>query len=132
MSNNTVDALLKAGVPVGIRVAHKHGWINDTHGNAAVIFTPGGDYVLVMMLYQPTWLDFSESLPLIAEVSREVYNYYNPNEPLAQVRQGYIPTVDECNYTFDDPLVGEISSPFFLDLNDTSLFYQPANAPIDG
>jgi beta-lactamase class A/uncharacterized protein YraI len=98
MSNNTVDALLKAGVPEGIRVAHKHGWIDDTHGNAALFFTPGGDYVIVMMLYQPTWLNFQESLPVIAEVSRQVYNYYNPDAPLDAIRDGFIPEAGSCNF----------------------------------
>ena len=69
MSNNTVDALLKAGVPADTRVAHKHGWIPDTHGNAAVFFTLGGDYIIAMMLHQPEWLSYDESLPVIAEVS---------------------------------------------------------------
>jgi hypothetical protein len=125
MSNNTVDALLKAGVPSGVRVAHKHGWINDTHGNAGVFFTPGGDYVMVMMLFQPEWLEFTESLPLIAEVSRTVYNYYNPTEPLQEVRQGYIPTVEECNYAADSPLVGEIAAPYFLSTLEPGLFFNP-------
>ncbi len=98
MSNNTVDALLKAGVPADTRVAHKHGWINDTHGNAAVFFTPGGDYVIVMMLHQPDWLFFEESLPVIADVSRQVYNYYNPDAPQAEVREGFIPETATCNF----------------------------------
>ncbi len=107
MSNNTVDALLKAGVPAGARVAHKHGWIADTHGNAAVFFTPGGDYVIAMMLFQPSWLNFQESLPVIAEVSRRVYNYFNPERPLAEIRQGYIPDANSCNFA-GDPLVQDL------------------------
>lgn len=115
MTNNTVDALLKAGVPEEIPVAHKHGWVDDTHGNAALFFTPGGDYVLVMMLHRPGWMLFTESLPVIAEVSRTVYNHYNPDQPLDEVREGYIPGTDECNYTFEDELVTSLTSPFFLD-----------------
>ena len=103
MSGNTVDALLKAGAPAETRVAHKHGWIADTHGNAAVFFTPGGDYVIVMMLRQPQWLNFQESLPLIAEVSRRVYNFFNPDAPMPEIREGYIPAAGECNYR-GDPL----------------------------
>ncbi|MCY4019509.1 MAG: serine hydrolase [Chloroflexi bacterium] len=112
MSNNTVDALLKAGVPAGTRVAHKHGWIADTHGNAALFFTPGGDYVIAMMLYQPQWLNFQESLPLIAEVSRRVYNYFNPEGPQAEIRDGYIPDAGSCNYN-GDPLVADIMQPIW-------------------
>ena len=107
MSNNTVDALLKAGVPADIRVAHKHGWIDDTHGNAAVFFTPGGDYVIAMMLHQPEWLNFQESLPIIAEVSRQVYNYFNPTEPQQVIRDGFIPETDSCNYA-GDPLTADL------------------------
>jgi beta-lactamase class A/uncharacterized protein YraI len=109
MSSNTVDALLKAGVPADTRVAHKHGWIEDTHGNAAVFFTPGGDYVVVMMLHQPDWLYFEESLPVIAEVSRQVYNYYNPDAPLAEVRDGFIPEAGSCNFA-GTALIGDLMS----------------------
>jgi beta-lactamase class A len=112
MSNNTVDALLKAGVPEDTRVAHKHGWIDDTHGNAAVFFTPGGDYVIVMMLYQPTWLNFQESLPVIAEVSREVYNYFNPDAPMEAIRDGFIPEAGSCNFA-GSLLIDDLTSATF-------------------
>ena len=112
MSNNTVDALLKAGVPEDTRVAHKHGWIDDTHGNAAVFFTPGGDYVIVMMLYQPTWLNFQESLPTIAEVSRHVYNYYNPDAPMDAIRDGFIPEAGSCNFA-GSPLINDLTAGIF-------------------
>jgi len=126
MSNNTVDGLLKAGVPADVRVAHKHGWVDDTHGNAGVFFTPGGDYVLVMMLHKPVWLDFTtESLPLLAEVSRTVYNYFNSDEPLNQVREGYIPGPDECSYNAADPLVNDLAAPNFLEQLDPLQFYNP-------
>jgi uncharacterized protein YraI len=112
MSNNTVDALLKAGVPEDTRVAHKHGWINDTHGNAAVFFTPGGDYVIVMMLFQPEWLNFQESLPVIAEVSRQVYNYYNPEAPMPAIRDGFIPEAGTCNFA-GTPLIDDLTAATF-------------------
>jgi len=114
MSNNTVDALLKAGVPFDTRVAHKHGWIDDTHGNAAVFFTPGGDYVIASMMFQPEWLNFQESLPVIAEISRRVYNYYNPDAPQPIVRDGFIPEAGTCNFA-GDPLVGDLMQPVWDD-----------------
>lgn len=112
MANNNVDALLKAGVPADIAVAHKHGWVADTHGNAAVFFTPGGDYVIVMMLHEPTWLQYEQSLPVIANVSRTVYNFYNPDAPLAEVREGFIPPANECNYA-GSPLIADLISPTY-------------------
>lgn len=107
MSNNTVDALLKSGAPADTRVAHKHGWISDTHGNAALFFTPGGDYAMAMMLFQPEWLNFEESLPLFAEASRLVYNHFNPDAPQQSDREWLIPDVNSCNY-FGDPLVVDL------------------------
>lgn len=108
MAANQVDSLLRSGVPRNIAVAHKHGWISDTHGNAAIFFTPGGHYALVMLLYKPQRLDFlSESLPLFAEVSREVYNAFNPSQPLLEIRPSYVPPLSECDYV-DSPLLWEI------------------------
>ena len=103
MSNNTVDALLKTGAPAATRVAHKHGWIPDTHGNAALFFTPGGDYVVAMLLFQPEWLNFQASLPLFTEVSRRIYNHFNPQQPYLDERDWTIPDVNSCNY-FGDAL----------------------------
>lgn len=134
MSENTVDGLLKAGAPANIRVAHKHGWVNDTHGNAGIFFTPGGDYIMVMMLHKPEFLSFStESLPTLAETSRLVYNFYNPTLQLPEVREGYIPGPDECNYTSTDPLVENLANPTFLLNNDPALFYSanPANVGVE-
>jgi uncharacterized protein YraI len=116
MANNTVDAFAKAGVPQDITVAHKHGWTAETHGNAAIVFTPNGDYVLVMMMYQPTWLVFQESLPMVAETSRLMFNYLNPELALTQIRDGFIPETQACNFA-GTTLADEIASPFFLETN---------------
>ncbi|MCY3945746.1 MAG: serine hydrolase [Anaerolineaceae bacterium] len=107
MRNNTVDALLRAGVPSGTEVAHKHGWIADTHSNAALFRTPGGDYVIVLLLKRPQWLDFQRSLPLMAEVSRLVYNAYNPGAALDSIREGFIPEAARCNFSAS-PLIDEL------------------------
>lgn len=99
MSGNRIGALLEVGVPEGIQVAHKHGWINDTHGDAGIVFTPGGNYVLVVVLHNPTWLNFEESFPLIEDISLTVYNYYNPDAPLTQTRQSNVPEVCDLSNT---------------------------------
>ena len=44
---------------------------------------------------------------MIAEVSRRVYNYFNPERPLAEIRQGYIPDANSCNFA-GDPLVQDL------------------------
>ncbi len=103
--------LMSAGVPADTRVAHKHGWVPDTHGNAGIVFTPGGDYVLVVALHNPTWLDFSESFPLITDISRTIYNYYNPTTPVTEDRTPYIVPVEECKVA-GSPIVDELASTY--------------------
>lgn len=81
MQQNRIDSLIEEGVPPETAVAHRHGWINDTHGDAGIIFSPEGDYVLVVILYKPNWLEWEISSPLIADVSRIVYNFFNFDTP---------------------------------------------------
>lgn len=111
MSENNLGEplLMSAGVPAQTRVAHKHGWTADTHGNAGIVFSPGGDYVLVVALHNPTWLDFSESFPLITEISRTVYNYFNPDAPAETNREANIVEVSECNVA-SMPIIDELTS----------------------
>jgi len=78
MSMNRIDSLVEAGVPVGTRVAHKQGFTGDTHADAALVFSPGGDFALVVFLYRPQWLEWDESAPLIADIATATYNYFNP------------------------------------------------------
>lgn len=78
MSGNQIDSLIEAGVPEGTRVAHKHGWVGDTHADAALVFSPGGDFILVAFLYRSQWLEWEESAPLIADIAQATYNYFNP------------------------------------------------------
>ncbi|MDY7042313.1 MAG: serine hydrolase, partial [Chloroflexota bacterium] len=77
MTQNRIDALIEAGVPQGTLVAHKHGWIGDTHADAGIVFSPGGDYVLCMYLYHPDWLEWEVSSPIMADLSQAVYHYFN-------------------------------------------------------
>ncbi len=108
MSANQINVLTEAGVPAGTRVAHKHGWIDDTHGDAAIVFTPGGDFVLAMALFQPEWLSYELSWPLMAEIARLVYNAYNPDSPLNAIHPG---AVDETCDLAGSSLLAELSLP---------------------
>jgi hypothetical protein len=78
LSMNRIDSFVEAGVPVEARVVHKHGWTGDTHADAALVFSKGGDFVLVTFLYRPGWLEWEESAPLIADIATVTYNYFNP------------------------------------------------------
>ncbi len=82
LARNKIGVLIEAGVPDGTRVAHKHGWVSvngiiNTIGDAGIVYTPGGNYILVIFLYHPQQLVWEPASKLIADLSRAVYNYYN-------------------------------------------------------
>lgn len=119
MANNNVDGLLRTGAPADTRVAHKHGWIDDTHTNAGIFFTDGGDYVMTMALHSNVldatgsrYLSFATTLPVFSESSRQVYNYFNPDAPQAENREGFIPDAPTCNFA-GTPLVTDLMQPIW-------------------
>ncbi len=96
MDANTINVFLESGVPVGTRVMHKHGWIDDTHGDAGIVIGPEGAYVFVVTLYADTsWLSFERTATVIGELSRMAWNHFNPLTPLGASRAGIVPEV--CN-----------------------------------
>jgi uncharacterized protein YraI/beta-lactamase class A len=91
LSTDKIGVMIEAGVPSSVVVAHKHGWIDDTHGDAALVLTSGGDYVLTVMLHGKKWLSSDTTFPLISEISRMAYNTYNPDKPLDQIHPQLVP-----------------------------------------
>lgn len=82
-----IALLIQSGVPDGTNVAHKHGWVTDLYGvihdmsDAAIVFTPGGDYVMTVYMYHPSQIVFDPANQLVKELSQAVYNYYNIPTP---------------------------------------------------
>ena len=80
---NKIGVLIEAGVPEGTQVGHKHGWVSDGFGtihnvsDAAIVYTPGGDYVLTIYAYHPVQAVWDPTSALFAEISQAVYNYFN-------------------------------------------------------
>lgn len=112
MTYNHINNFIEAGVPEGIKVAHKHGWVDDTHGDAGIVFTPGGNFIFVIALHNPVWMNFDESGAVISENAREVYNYFNPDAPLDETRIG---TVPECNLLGNPGVIDLLSPTFGID-----------------
>ena len=84
---NKIAVLLQAGLPEGTRIAHKHGWIIEsdglmhTIGDAGLVYSPGGNYVITVFLQHPVQLLFEPTNLIVADISQAVYNYYNlPSE----------------------------------------------------
>lgn len=80
--NNRLPSLLTAGIPEGTPIAHKHGWVSyngviRTIGDAGIVYSPGGNYILVVFLNHPDQLVWDSASELIAVLSSAVYNFYN-------------------------------------------------------
>jgi beta-lactamase class A len=82
-----IALLVQAGVPDGTNVAHKHGWVTDMYGiihdmsDAAIVFSPGGDFVFTFYMYHPVQIVFDPANQLVKDLSRVIYNYYNIPTP---------------------------------------------------
>ncbi len=82
-----IALLIQAGVPDGTNVAHKHGWVTDAYGiihdmsDAAIVFTPGGDFVFTVYMYHPVQIVFDPANQLVKDLSRAIYNFYNIPTP---------------------------------------------------
>ena len=78
LSKNKIATLIEAGVPEGTRVAHKHGFgEGDTIGDAGIVFSPGGNYVVVLYMWKPEYLEWEYSAPIVANISRMIFSYFN-------------------------------------------------------
>lgn len=88
LAADKIGVLIEAGVPEGTQVAHKHGWISDPSSliiknisDAAIVYTPGGNYVLVLYAYHPVQTVWEPVSTLFAQLSQTVYNFYNLPAP---------------------------------------------------
>jgi beta-lactamase class A len=83
LAKNQIAVLIQAGVPSGVTVAHKHGWANEndglihTIGDSAIVYTPGGNYVLTIFVHHPVQAVFDPVNALFADLSSAVYNFFN-------------------------------------------------------
>lgn len=89
LESDKIGVLIEAGVPEGTPVAHKHGWITEPSSgviknisDSGIVYTPGGNYVLVIYAYHPVQTIWEPVSGLFAQLSQTVYNFYNlPTSP---------------------------------------------------
>lgn len=114
MSANDLHRLLQGGIPEGVRISHKNGWVSDMSGDAGIVFSPNGrDYVIAVYLWEQTeFQDYEKFWPLIEGVSRAAWNYFNPENPLISARTDLPVTAQECEGNFLPP------GPDAVDLNN--------------
>lgn len=84
LSRDRNGMLIEAGLPDGTQIAHKHAWATDSQdytihnmGDAAIVYSPGGNYVLTIYVDSNEQIVFDNGNQLYADLSRAVYNYFN-------------------------------------------------------
>lgn len=86
---NRKNILLETGVPDGTRYAHKHGFVDDSHGDVGVFWGPAGPYIVSVFIYKPGWIEWEISSSLMADISKASWDYFT-----LVANGGQPPTVD--------------------------------------
>lgn len=73
-----IPALLNTDLPAPAQLAHRPGGNFDTRGDAALVRSPGGDYILVVFLNTANQnFDWNAANAIMADLSKAAYNYFN-------------------------------------------------------
>jgi len=114
MSANDLQRLLQGGIPEGVRISHKNGWVNDMSGDVGIVYPPNGrDYVIAVYLWEQTeFQDYTRLWPIMEGISRAAWNYFSPEAPLIAARTDLPETAQACAGNFLPPNADAV------DLND--------------
>lgn len=77
LRNNDGNSLIGGEMPEGTPIMHKHGWRDNVHADAALIYGPKTDFILTAFLYQPEWFVWEESVPTFGTIGELAYRFYN-------------------------------------------------------
>jgi hypothetical protein len=85
---NHMPMLAAAGVPDGIKIAHKHGWVIEASDglmhsicDAGIIYSPGGDFILTIYRWNKNQILFDPANQQMADLAQVVYQFFNPTQP---------------------------------------------------
>jgi vancomycin resistance protein YoaR len=77
LKTNPLRSVIGASVPSEIPIAHKHGWVDDTRSDVGIVFTPQGDYLFGLFLWEDAdWINWDRCFPIFRRLSATVYNYF--------------------------------------------------------
>ena len=79
---------LRAGLPDGWELGHKTGLLRSACHDAGIVFSPRGDYLLVVMTGNVP--NYKRAKAFIASVGRTTYKYYKPHENEGEILGGGI------------------------------------------
>ncbi|MCS6847176.1 MAG: serine hydrolase [Anaerolineae bacterium] len=82
IAKNGFSGLIEAGSG-GAVVFHRQAWDERNHGDAALVRSPKGDYVVAVMLHGQGQLDWAETSPIISDIARLAYGFFNEQMPPA-------------------------------------------------
>ena len=71
------------GLPDGTSVGNKTGETDDVENDAAIVYTSGGDYILVILSCE--WPDKKVAQEQFIPLSREVFNYFTDSEYIENI-----------------------------------------------
>ena len=73
---------LRSGLPLGWEIGHKTGLLRRSCHDAGIVFSPRGDYVIVVLTSEVP--DYSSAKKFIAKVANLTYRYYKLDADYAQ------------------------------------------------
>ncbi len=77
MAGDRTGSMIEAGLPPGTPFARKT-WLGRRYTRrCGHRLQSGGDFILVVYLYRPGWLEWEISNPLISRIATATYNYFN-------------------------------------------------------
>lgn len=84
LKKNRKAVLIEAGIPEGVEMAHKYGWVTDPAdglmhhlSDAAIVYAPGGNFVLSIYVYDSEQLLWDPAQALVARLTIAVSSYYD-------------------------------------------------------
>jgi beta-lactamase class A len=86
MAQDKLGSLIQGGVPDGTLVPHKHGYVPASDGvvhdtsDVGIVYSPGGNFVISVYTYHPVTNIWDITNPLIGDLTKAVYNYFNVNQ----------------------------------------------------
>ena len=81
LNNQEVNYKIPAALPSGTHISHKTGEVDDTENDAAIIYTPFGDYIFCIM--STNLYDTGSAVDHIHEITSLVYNWFT--SPIVEV-----------------------------------------------
>ncbi len=73
-----IPTLLNSELPAQAQIAHRPGGNFDTRGDAALVHSPGGSYILVVFLNTAAQnFDWTLANSIMTDLSKATYNYFN-------------------------------------------------------